>query len=154
MQATRCRGFTLIELMIVVVIIAILASIAIPSYRNHICKVERNQAKADLQAFAQAMERYYTTNNFSYVNAFGVVPSTGADAVFANRWSPSDGAAAKKRFDLAPIASATNKSTYELIATRLTISDCADGSFKITSAGVKTRDKDLDGTYDIAGWDD
>lgn len=64
----RQRGFTLIELMIVVVIMAILASIAYPSYQRYVVKSRRAAATACLQQHAQLMERYYTTN-LTYVGA-------------------------------------------------------------------------------------
>ncbi len=55
-------GFTLIELMIVVAVIAILAAIALPSYNAYLVKTRRVAATACLQQQAQFMERYYTTN--------------------------------------------------------------------------------------------
>ena len=63
------RGFTLIELMIVVAIIAIIAAIAYPSYQRHILKTRRIQAGACMQNVAQFMERWRTSHNFSYENA-------------------------------------------------------------------------------------
>ncbi len=57
------KGFTLIELMIVVVIIAILASIAIPSYHSYMQKTRRADAKQSLTAAAAAMEKWFFTNN-------------------------------------------------------------------------------------------
>lgn len=56
------RGFTLIELMIAVVIVAILASIAVPSYNESVRKSRRAQAKADLLELAQMAERHFTAN--------------------------------------------------------------------------------------------
>ena len=62
------RGFTLIELMVVVAIVAILAAVAFPSYNSHVMKSRRAAAATCLMERAQFMERYYTTN-LTYVDA-------------------------------------------------------------------------------------
>jgi type IV pilus assembly protein PilE len=59
----RLRGFTLIELMIVVGIVAILASIAYPSYRDSVLKGRRAEARAALADLLQQQERYLTQRN-------------------------------------------------------------------------------------------
>lgn len=56
-------GFTLIELMITVAVVAILAAVAIPSYSEHVRKSRRAQAKADLVELAQQLERFHTVQN-------------------------------------------------------------------------------------------
>ena len=61
-------GFSLIEMMIVVAIIAIIASIALPSYNEHIRKTRRAAGGACAMAMAQQMERFYTAN-LTYVGA-------------------------------------------------------------------------------------
>ena len=58
----RLRGFTLIELMVVVAIIAILALLAYPSYVAHVRKARRAQARTDLMEVAQMLERTFTTD--------------------------------------------------------------------------------------------
>lgn len=73
--AVAQRGFTLIELMITVAIVAILAAVAYPSYQDSVWKGRRGEAKAAILRALQSEERYYTANN-SYI-AYSVTPPPG-----------------------------------------------------------------------------
>lgn len=57
------KGFTLIELMVVVVILGILAAVAIPKFTGQSDKAKENRAKADLRTITNALELYYFDND-------------------------------------------------------------------------------------------
>ncbi len=64
----KSKGFTLIELMVVVAIIGIIAAIAYPSYQGYIASSYQARVVADLKMCALALDRYYS-NDFTYVAA-------------------------------------------------------------------------------------
>ena len=59
----KLAGITLIELMIVVVIVAVLAAIAVPNFREFSARATRNEAKAALLQVATNQERVYLESN-------------------------------------------------------------------------------------------
>ena len=64
----RARGFTLIELMITVGIVAILASIAVSSYSRYVRQANRTDATRTMMQDAQSLQRCYS-QNFTYLPA-------------------------------------------------------------------------------------
>jgi type IV pilus assembly protein PilE len=56
------KGFTLIEVMVAVVIVAILASIAIPSYREYVIRGHRRAAQAAMMEIATRQNQYFVAN--------------------------------------------------------------------------------------------
>ena len=101
---TDNAGFTLIELMIAVVIIAIIAAIALPAYDEYVRQGNRTEAKAALLEAAQALERFYSVN--------GTYLSGGSLAAVYKPAVPTTGATL---YTLAP--SAATATSYELQAT-------------------------------------
>lgn len=62
-RVSRGRGFSLIELMVVVLIVGIIAAIAYPSYRRSVLKSHRADGETALMDYAQQLERCYTQYN-------------------------------------------------------------------------------------------
>lgn len=119
-------GFTLIELMIVVAVVAILAAVAYPSYQDAVRKSRRAQAKADLVEYAALAERFRTANN-TYIGF--TLPSTV---------SPRE-AGATARYNLTPNVAFANANTFTLTATPTPGQDADKcGILSISQSGVKT----------------
>ncbi|EPJ85298.1 MULTISPECIES: type IV pilin protein [Pseudomonas] len=70
------KGFTLIELMIVVAIIGILAAIAYPNYTEYVRRTHRAEIASLLSEQTQSLERFYSKNG-SYTDATGVSTGNG-----------------------------------------------------------------------------
>lgn len=114
--AGRAGGFTLIELMITVSVIAILAAIAYPSYTDHVAKGRRAETRAMMLEGAQWMERFYAENYCYSKNTKDVAVTT----FFADRFSqsPKTGTATYT-LALEDIGAAGDcATTYTLVATR------------------------------------
>lgn len=128
---SRLRGFTLIELMIAVAVIAILAAIAIPSYSEYVRTSRRAQAKADLVEYATQAERFHTVNNTYEGYEF----PNGSNSIA----SPREGGTAAYT-----ITQELTQSTFVLTATAGTAqSKDKCGNLSVNQANVKTADTTL-----------
>ena len=134
------QGFTLVEVLIVVSIVAILAAIAVPSYQNSVAKGRRTDAMAALQGLAQAMERHYMTTG-GYTAAATGSADTGAPTIFSTK-SPIDGSQTFYNLTIS-IGTAT---AYTLTADP-TNGQEGDGNITLTHTGARAWDKDDDGAY-------
>ena len=120
----KSRGYTLIEILVVVALIGIIATIAYPSYQGYIRSTYQAQALADLKSCSLSLEKYYA-NGFTYA---------GADtAGVCTLWSPSDGPQTNKKFTISmPTLTKTN---YVIKATP---NSSADGEcIQLSADGTK-----------------
>lgn len=78
MNRSRSAGFTLVELMVVVVITAILASIAVPAYNSSIRKSRRTEAKTAIMDLAAREERYFATQQMYTTSPSALAYGSGA----------------------------------------------------------------------------
>jgi type IV pilus assembly protein PilE len=78
---SKQQGFTLIEVMITVAIIAILAMLAIPSYRDYLVRGQLTDATTGLSTMRAQMERYFQDNRtYASVGTFTTPCAAGADS--------------------------------------------------------------------------
>ena len=142
------RGFTLIEVMIAVAIVAILASVAFPSYQSYMRKGHRGAAQAFMMDVAQRQQSYL-------INSRSYATSLVALNFPANTLSnfPSDHPV---RANVAPYytiaslnlgVSASSPPSFSLVLTPISTSmQASDGSLCITNSGGRTRYCNGDGT--------
>jgi len=71
-QGTRMRGFTLLELLVVVIIVGILATIAVPSFTRAMERARQTEATAFLDTLKTAEEAYYQENQ-AYTSSFSLI---------------------------------------------------------------------------------
>lgn len=138
-------GFTLIELMIVVAIVAILAAVGVPSYQQYVIKTKRTDCQGNLVNFSLAMERFFVANN-TYDGAATGPATTGSplNSVFPSQ-CPLDSDV--KTYDLT--IEAADTSSYVLRATPIsTSSQASNGYIEYTSAGIKRWDQNNNGVIE------
>ncbi|WP_455208151.1 type IV pilin protein [Kaarinaea lacus] len=140
----KCRnstGFTLVELMIVIVIVSLLAMVAVPSYNKSVTKARRADAQSSLSNLAGAMERFFTENG-TYIGAAGssaTPTATGAPWIYHTQ-TPIDG---NVKFYNLTIQVAT-AGAYTLRATPIG-GHVGDGYLELVSTGVERWDRNNDG---------
>lgn len=81
-------GFTLIELMIVLLVMVILATVAYPAYRDYVQSARRSDGRSALLALALAQERFRSSCPF-YAQHLGAVSSCGASAALSTLAFPA-----------------------------------------------------------------
>jgi type IV pilus assembly protein PilE len=147
MSSPRIAGFTLIELMITVVVIAILAAIGYPSYTRWVAETRRTDATMALQQIAAMQERFMTQcsryaddfgGNISHINAALACTGLGMNGG-GNTFTTTDG-----HYDIVLVTSPVdgeNDMAYLLTASPNGPQATADGAkcatFTLNHVGVK-----------------
>jgi type IV pilus assembly protein PilE len=128
------RGFTLVELMVVLAIVMTLAAIAMPSYTENIKQSKRAEAKAQLLEAAQFMQRLYSQND-SYAQTRAGVAVAVPDALAR---VPRTAAAGSQNYTISFATPAPTTATFTLQAAPRVGGSMADdkcGTFTLNQAG-------------------
>ena len=138
----RTKGFTLIELMIVVAIIAITAAIAYPGYQDYVVRSNRAVAKAELLEVAAKQEHFFL-NNKTYAATLAQLayPMDGAGAYFIDREGVSTLAAGATGIYTITLVVPANGLNFTVTATGVNtqlLRDVACGALTLNDRGART----------------
>jgi len=127
------RGFTLVELIIAMAVLALLAAIAIPSYSAYVVRGKRAQAKTSLLQAAQSMERVYSQSGcYTFTDANSCANGAAVPPGLAVTAPPGTTAT-----DYAVTFQAQAGQTYSMVATPTTFADPACGALTLDNTGAK-----------------
>jgi len=134
-RSHRRRGFTLIELMIVVAIISIIATVAIPSYNQYTKRTNRSVA-GQMLLNIQSREEQYMLDARAYTN---VLDSTGLNIVHEG-FTCAGTTCTSILYTVTVAVNSTTPPSYTVSAVPITgRSQADDGTLTLTSAGVRAR---------------
>jgi type IV pilus assembly protein PilE len=123
MMTKQQRGFTLMELMIVVAIVAILAGIALPSYQQYVIRANRAAAQSEMFDIANREQQYFLANRvYADTATLGYALSTDV----------------AKRYTQAIVVGTGTPPSFTITLTPIG-AQVGDGDLVLTSAGLKTR---------------
>lgn len=127
----RPAGFTLVELMIVLVIAAILMSVAIPAYQSQIRKSRRTDAKTALLDLAAREQRYFSVQN-SFTSSF-------VDLGYATGAPPTSVTVGSGYYNVTVTTAVTTPPGFLLTATATGVqtSDTSCNSFTVDNTGLQ-----------------
>jgi type IV pilus assembly protein PilE len=130
------RGFTLIELMVVIAVIAVLANIALATYRNYILRANRTEGRMALLSIQVAQEKFFLQNN-TYAQDIATTIAAPPAGLGINL--TAGGVTSGGNYTLSFSAVTPNSYTLQAVATGPQIKDTAAClTFTINDQGQRT----------------
>lgn len=123
-MSLKLSGFTLIELMITVAILAIVAAVAIPAYTQYVDRGKRAEARTALLDIAARQERYYS-NNRQYADQLSKLGMSGTSE--------------NGYYALSVALGGSNNQDFDATATPAGWTDDKCGDLSIDETGAKTQ---------------
>jgi type IV pilus assembly protein PilE len=131
MKRMNQSGFTLIELMIAVAVVAILAAVAIPSYKSYVIKASRQAAQTELLQLAGLQEKIYLNSSVYATSVTDAYNGTSGGGLGRGSAKTNDG-----KYDLA--FTGTPAQNFTLTATPVaTSTQVGDGVISISETGSR-----------------
>ena len=126
------KGFTLIEMMIVVAVIGILAAVALPSYRSYIVRAARVEAQTELLELASLQEKIFLNSTAYTANVASAYNGTAVGGL-----GRTSGRTKDARYELSLVVPAAAQ-TFVLTATPAAGStQVGDGNLSISESGQR-----------------
>lgn len=132
----KAGGFTLIELMIVLVVVAVLLGIAVPSYQQQVIKTKRSVGRGELMEVLARQEQFFV-NNRQYAVSLDALGFTNPYAINADG-DPVATTAADRIYTIQLASATATGFTLQAAPQLQQTKDTRCGTLAITSTGVKS----------------
>jgi type IV pilus assembly protein PilE len=132
-KRSNYKGFTLVEMMIVVAIVGILAAVALPSYRSYIIRAARVQAQTELLALASLQEKIFLNSNNYAFSVAAAYDGTATGGLGRSSGQTTDGRYTLSLDITQPAQTFVLKATPVISSTQV-----GDGTISVSENGART----------------
>jgi type IV pilus assembly protein PilE len=136
-QRKGTRGFTLIELMVVIAIVALLVMVAMPAYDGYVRKTKRSIGKAELMSVMARQEQFFV-NNKQYATTLTALGYSASPYAINQDGDEVAVTAASRIYQIAISDTSATAFTLQAVPQGSQAKDTQCGTLQITSVGVKS----------------